>query len=177
MKNVNSSCTISGHEPNNLPWRKNEESSKCIFFKLLLHVRITLTILSGYDTFYTGMNLGVDLIFGEIIAELKKQKIQIKLIAVIPYEKHYKKWSTQYQQRYLNVLRECDDIIILNKEYNSNCIEQKNEYLIKHVNRLIAIYDGKRVNSKTFKAILMAKKLGREITYFNPKTMRAKTVK
>lgn len=177
MTHKNNSCAITGHRPHKLPWGQDEETPSCKDFKIVLKIRAGLTILKGFDTFYTGMSWGVDLIFGEIIAELKNDFPNIKLIAVIPFEQQHIKWHISYQERYFNLLAECDDIIMLSSKYNKDCYKQRNEYLVKHAKQLIAVYDDKNISSGTNQTINIAEKLKRDIIFINPVTLKSTTAK
>lgn len=170
-------CVITGHQPHKLPWGQDEESPLCTMFKSILLVRILMLIDKGYNTFYTGMSWGVDLIFGELIISLKEKYPNIKLIGVLPYEDMHAKWHVTYQERYFDLIDACDDLIVLNHNYHKNCYRERNEYLVNNSQRLIAVFDERYQRSGTLKIIKIAKFRGRTITYINPNTLRPNTIK
>lgn len=184
MKDINTSCTIIGSNTKNLPWQYDEESKLCKKFKKTLMIRILLLIENGYDTFYTGMYNRIDMMFAETIIDLKETYFNtiensqgIKLIGVLAFAEQDMLWHTAYQQRYRSLLNKCDEVIELNEKYHKDCYRQRNEYLVNHSERLIAVCDYRRIEDDLYNTIDMAKKLGCSITTINPFTLKAETLK
>ena len=143
MMNRNKTICFSGHRAEKLP--KNKEK----FNNLIqdLSMEIDKAISEGYDTFIFGACYGFDLICAEQVL-LRKQIIQyanpinIKLIAVVPFEEQAAKWGFQDRYKYFNILSKCDDVIILNKHFRTGCYHERNRYMVDNSSRLICYYDG-----------------------------------
>lgn len=168
---------VTGHRPYKLPWGQDEESPSCALFQSSLLIRIMMLLDRGYDTFYTGMSWGVDLIFGELVASLKEKHPNIKLIGVLPFEDMHIKWHVSYQERFFNLVEACDDIVVLNSRFHKDCYKQRNEYLVAHADHLIAVFDERYRRSGTLQTINLAKKKGIAITFIDPYTMINQTIK
>jgi uncharacterized phage-like protein YoqJ len=65
------SVCFTGHKNQKLIWGFNESDEHCLIMNDNLRIEIEKAINSGYETFYSGMALGFDLICVEIILELK----------------------------------------------------------------------------------------------------------
>lgn len=65
-------CCFTGHRPQSLPWKFNEQDERCLKMKERLRNEIIKAIKNGYKTFISGMALGFDMICAEIVLELKK---------------------------------------------------------------------------------------------------------
>lgn len=173
---INKAVAVTGHRPYKLPWGQDEESPSCVLFQSTLLLRIMKLLDRGYDTFYTGMRWGVDLIFGELVASLKEQHPHIKLIGVLPFEDMHIKWHVSYQERFFTLIEACDDIVVLNRRFQKDCYKQRNEYLVEHAEHLIAVFDERYRRSGTLQTINLAMKKGRTITFIDPCTMENETI-
>ena len=171
------SIAVTGHQPSKLPWGEDERSMQYATFRLSLKLQIIMLIDLGFDTFYTGMSWGIDMIFGEIITQLKKEYTHIKLIGVLPFEGMHVKWHIEYQERFFVLVENCDDVIELNYAYHPNCYQQRNQYLVDHADRLIAVLDNRYKCSGTMQTVNMAKQKGITITYIDPNTLHPLTDK
>ena len=142
VKRKNTLC-FSGHRTEKLPKNKNK------FIDLLqnLSMEVDKSISEGYHTFLFGACYGFDLICAEQVL-LRKQitqyrsPVNIKLIAVIPFEEQAVRWREQDRDKYFNILSKCDDVIILNKHFKAGCYYERNRYMVDASSRLICYYNG-----------------------------------
>lgn len=67
-------CACTGHRLQNLPFRFNEMDERCISLKERLYVCVENIIKKGVTRFVSGMAIGVDLFFAEIVIELRDEK-------------------------------------------------------------------------------------------------------
>ena len=104
----------------------------------------------GFDTFYSGMAQGFDIIAAEAVLREKysNESKNITLICVIPFKGQDVKWSRKWRDRHDEILKICDNIVTLNDEYVTGCYHQRNRYLIDHARRLIGFYSGKKGGTK-----------------------------
>lgn len=153
---------FTGHRPNNLPWRNYECGEQFNNFKESLKNVIVENIKKGYKYFLSGMAMGFDLISAKVILELKKE-YNIKLIAVLPYKNHGKNWNLQDKIGHDYVLKNADEIIVLNEEYNKYVFFDRNKYMVEHSSKVIACYNN--IKGGTLNTIKFALKHGREVEY------------
>ena len=103
-----------------------------------LRTEILQAISDGYTHFICGFAVGTDLIFAEIIAELK-QKCSLALEAAIPYPGRMNTPDEAFQR----LIACCDVINIHADHYFGGCYMKRNRYMVDHSSRVIAVYDGR----------------------------------
>lgn len=157
---------ITGHRPNKLPWGLNEEDSRCIKFKQDLEKIIVERIKLGYTHFISGLALGVDTYFAEIILKLKNEYKSITLEGAIPCENQTYKWSIKSTDKYNEIKNKCDKITLISKNYTPYCMIQRNRYMVENSSLVIAVYSGAK--GGTHNTVTYAKQLNREIITINP---------
>ncbi len=138
------SCCFTGHRPQSLPFRFNENDERCIDLKRRLKDAITEMITQNEVThFISGMAIGVDMYAAEIVLELKETYPNISLKAAIPCENQSAKWSEQLRNRYNDILEKCDIRTVLQHNYTADCIHNRNKYMIDNSDWVIAVWNGK----------------------------------
>ena len=158
----NKVCCFTGHRPQSLPWRFNEQDERCIKMKNKLNKKIIKAIKNGYTTFISGMALGFDMICAEIILQLKKEYPDIKLIGAIPCKTQDKLWNEKDKQRYKNILSKLDGVRCIYDDYiGPKCMLERNQYMINNSSLVIALFNGK--NGGTKNTLDYAKKSGIKI--------------
>lgn len=161
-KLLNKVCCFTGHRPQSLPWRFNEQDERCIKMKNKLNEEIIKAIKNGYTTFISGMTLGFDMICAEIILQLKKEYPDIKLIGAIPCKTQDKLWNEKDKQRYKNILSKLDSVRCIYYDYiGPKCMLERNQYMINNSSLVIALFNGK--NGGTKNTLDYAKKSGIKI--------------
>lgn len=145
----NKVCCFTGHRPQSLPWRFNEQDERCIKMKNKLNEEIIKAIKNGYTTFISGMALGFDMICAEIILQLKKEYPDIKLIGAIPCKTQDKLWNEKDKQRYKNILSKLDGVRCIYDDYiGPKCMLERNQYMINNSSLVIALFNGKNGGTK-----------------------------
>ena len=112
------------------------------------------------------MALGFDMIFAEVVLELKEKYPHIKLVAALPCKNQYKFWNSDQIKRYKHILSLCDNVRYLYYKYNNKCMIERNEYMLKNSSKLIALFDG--IKGGTSSTISKAKKMGLLIDIITP---------
>lgn len=158
---MHKTCCFTGHRPNGLPWKYDEQNIFCLALKKMLASYIKQKLLEGYTHFISGMAMGVDLIAAECVLQLKED-YNISLEAAIPCENQCKFWSETYVQRYNKILEQCDKITYISKTYTKNCMWQRNCYMVDNSDCVIAVSNGNK-QSGTAQTINYAKQKGKEI--------------
>lgn len=134
-------CCFTGHRPEKL--NKSERLIKAAPKK-----EIKLAIHSGYYVFLSGMARGTDLWAAETVLALRKRNKDLKLICAVPYEGFEQRWSEHWQQLYHNVLSEADLIRVIGNGYSPCIFQLRNEWLINHSSRAIAVFNGQPGGTK-----------------------------
>lgn len=124
-------CCVTGH--------RDIPEEKISYVQNQLRQEALRAIQSGYTRFLSGFASGADLIFAEIIRELKKE-YPITLEAVLPYLGRVKSPDQTFQR----LLKACDSVYVQSVEYNKSCFMTRNRYMVNHSALVIAVYDGRR---------------------------------
>lgn len=161
---------FTGHRPQRFRFKYNEDHSDCIKIKKQLEQIIDLLIDKDVTNFISGMALGVDTWCAEIILDKKKENKQIKLIAAIPCKGQDAMWSQRAKIRYNNILSQSDSVVYLAEKYTTNCMQERNKYMVDNSDIIIAVYDNKK-SGGTYHTLEYAKKKELGIIIINPDTM------
>ena len=161
------SCAFTGHRPKSFPWKYNESAHECVLLKEVLTAQITDLAEQGVTEFLSGMALGVDLWCAQIVLDLRKTNPAIKLHCILPCEGQEIKWAAQTQEQYRAILKQANNVVYVSREYTSDCMLERNRYLVDHVSTLLAVYNGTQ-RSGTGATVRYAQKQGREIFIIDP---------
>ena len=103
-----------------------------------LRKEVLQAVSDGYTHFICGFAAGADLMFAEIVAELK---IGYSLIleAAIPYPGRMNTRDETFQC----LIPCCDVVNIHSNYYFGGCYMKRNRYMVDHSSRVIAVYDGR----------------------------------
>lgn len=164
-------CAFTGHRPQRFSFGFDEGDERCIRLKEMLRQEIAKQIHHGVDTFYSGMALGVDQWAAQLVLELKAEHSQIKLAAVLPCETQANRWSVEQRRRYFDeILPRCDEVILLQGAYTSDCMFKRNRWLVEHAEHLLAVYDGSGKGGTAY-TVNYAREKQRAILSIHPDTM------
>ena len=136
-------CSLTGHRPQKFPWKYNETDIRCNDLKIRLEKAMEKAVLEdGYIHFISGMALGSDIFFAELALKLKAKypEKKITLECAIPHRNQEGRWSDAYKMRYHNILRESDRVTFLSERYTSNCMMDRNKYMVNNSSLLFAVY-------------------------------------
>lgn len=128
-------CCFTGHRPEKL---HRAESEICE----ALEGEIKNAISDGFNIFITGMACGVDIWAGEIVLRLRKEGLPIKLICASPFDGFERRWQKDWQDRYNRLMKEADLFRFISLGYHRGCFQVRNEWMVNHSARVIAVYDG-----------------------------------
>ena len=134
-------CCFTGHRPEKLHRKES-------VIRKELEAEIRNAIADGFVVFITGMARGVDLAAGEIVLQLRKEGFPIRLICAIPYPGFEQSWSLEWQQRYSAVMMGADLVRYISPSYNRSCFQRRNEWMVNHSARAIAVFNGQPSGTK-----------------------------
>ena len=149
-------CCFTGHRPEKL---KRAET----VIKKGLEEAILKAIHDGYTTFITGMARGVDIWAGQIVLRLRQENPDLKLIAALPYPGCDTRWSASWRKQYAEVLEAADLVKAISPAYSLASFQKRDEWMVDHASRVIAVYDG--VQGGTKNTIDYAMKCNVEVEY------------
>jgi len=107
-----------------------------------LQKEIHQAIADGFQTFISGIARGVDLWAAEIVLTLRDEGAAIRLICASPYRGFESRWSREWQERYRRVMERADLVRFVCPSYSRDCFQQRNEWMVDHSARVIAVYNG-----------------------------------
>lgn len=163
-------CCFTGHRPQSLPFRFDEQDKRCTRLKHLLQEEIERQIVEeGVTHFISGMAIGVDMYAAEIVLELKAKYPQITLESAIPCETQAVKWSSALRERYYMIASKCDKETLIQQRYTADCMHKRNRYMVDSSDTVIAVWNG--TPSGTGKTVKYAEEQKKTIVVINPETM------
>lgn len=134
-------CCFTGHRPEKL--RRSEQE-----IRMELESEIQRAIQDGYITFITGMARGVDIGAAEIVLQFKIEGFPVHLICACPFPGFEESWSAEWQSRYRAVLEQADLVRCISPRYSRGCFQTRNEWLVNHSSRVIAVFNGQPSGTK-----------------------------
>lgn len=159
----NMKMCVTGHRPNKLygydltddRWIALKEDFKQILIE------------NKCDEAITGMTLGVDTIFAYAVLELKEDGHDIKLHCAVPCRNFSGKWNIYDRVKYRNIISLADTVkLVSDEEYKPYLMQKRNEYMVDHSDKVIAVWDGSKSGTKN--CIDYAKKVGKDIIFVQP---------
>ena len=130
-------CCFTGHRPEKL---NISEEQLCV----RLGLEIDRAIEDGFTTFISGMAKGVDICAAELVLKRRVSDARLKLICALPYENFGLHWSASRTDRYVEVIRHADMVRCISREFSYSAYQRRNEWMVDHSGRVIAVYTGER---------------------------------
>ncbi len=108
----------------------------------MLEERIKFAITEyGITNFISGMAIGVDTDFAEIVLKLRN-KFSIALECAIPCPNQTLKWNDADKLRYESILKRADKISIISERYTPDCMLKRNRFMVDKSELVIAVFNG-----------------------------------
>ena len=144
-------CSIIGHRPKR--FRFMEQSPQCDAIKAAL----TREIHRLYDakdirSVWVGGAAGVDTWAAVLVLELRKQESyrDLELHVAIPFPEHGETFAPEQKERYLRILDECTDSVVVCRACRPDAYKKRDYYMVDRSVCGIAVYDlDKSVRSVT----------------------------
>ena len=143
-------CCVTGH--------RDIPPERFTYVEQALRQEVLAAIDEGYTRFISGFAEGADLMFAAIVAEQIKCHPELFLEAAIPYAGRLKTKNQQFHE----LLKVCNGVHVVCKEYAPSCFMQRNRYMAGESQRVIAVYDGRERGGTLF-TMRCAHTLGREV--------------
>jgi uncharacterized phage-like protein YoqJ len=134
-------CCFTGHRPEKLQRKETE-------IRVDLEREIRQAIQDGLTVFITGMAKGIDINAAEIVLQFREEGYPIRLICASPYPGFENSWSRTWQNRYRTVMAKADLMRYICPQYSQECFQIRNEWLVNHSARVIAVFNGQPSGTK-----------------------------
>lgn len=155
-------CCCTGHRPKGFTFKYGTDNVKHNKYLKILEDKIKLAINRfGITNFISGMAIGVDLDFADIVLNLR-EIYPINLECAIPCNNQTLKWSDKDKLRYESILKRADEINIISERYTPECMLKRNRYMVDKSELVIAVFNGIEKGG-TWYTINYAKKLNKHI--------------
>ena len=137
-------CCCTGHRPKGFPFKYGVNKPKHKAYLQMLEEKIKLAITDyGITCFVSGMALGVDLDFAEIVLNFKDTEYKnITLECAIPCPNQTAQWTGEDKLRYDKILQRADDITLVSNHYDRDCMLKRNRYMVDKSQLVIAVFNG-----------------------------------
>ena len=143
-------CCVTGH--------RNIPAERIAYVEQELRREVRAAIEDGYTRFISGFAEGTDLMFAAIVAEEMEHRPELFLEAAIPYAGCMKTKNRQFHA----LLHACNGVKVVCEAYAPSCFMQRNRYMARESQRIIAVYDG-RDHGGTLFTLRYAHTLGKEV--------------
>ena len=154
-------CAFTGHREPKLPWRGDENDSRCLLLKQSMYDAAEAVYQSGIRHFICGMATGCDTYFCEAVMLLRESREDVTIECAIPWEGQSEHWTPEQRKRYDRLTSECDYRTVLQRDYTDNCYSRRNRYMVDSASVLIAAYDGRQGGTRS--TILYAIRQGLQV--------------
>lgn len=156
---------FSGHRPEKLFHGGDEAYAGTNRLKSIIYKEIYDSYAQGYTNFMSGLARGIDIWAAEMVVDFKHIHPEVRLIGVKPYRNHGETFKGTEKWRFNHIIESCDDIIVISETYNKGCMRARNEYMVEHSSKLIAVVSD--FQSGTGQTINLARKKGLDIKIIN----------
>lgn len=152
-------CFFSGHRPYRFAYEPDEE--KAFYDNLTANIAkaIREMVSNGCDTFLCGGSIGFDIMCSEAVIELKKERPEIRLVCVLPFENHHIDFPSEWQARFLKILDACDFIDYISPIKVIGCYYDRNQKMVNSSGYMLTYFDGKGGGTARVVASAQTKKL------------------
>lgn len=130
-------CCFTGHRPEKLGFSEWQ-------IKAALEKEIRAAASVGYTVFISGMARGVDLWAAELVLDLRERGEGVRLVCALPYPGFESRWEQGWREKYEDILKWADFVKIICPQYDKSCFQRRNQWMVDHSSRLIAVYNGTR---------------------------------
>ena len=155
---IKSAC-FTGPRESKMPY--DEKSDRYARLESVLKKQIIRLIRIGVSEFYTGGQTGIDTLAALLVLRIKDELLTTaNLHLVLPYRGMDAGFNALQQDDFDFIEDTADSVVYLNDIYTPVCYRERNRYMVKKSDYLIAVASAKKPHSGTHMTINMAKKKG-----------------
>ncbi|MBQ3562582.1 MAG: DUF1273 family protein [Clostridia bacterium] len=152
-------CFFAGHRPYRFSFPPDQE--RAFYENLILNIRsaVRSLVLNGCDTFLCGGSIGFDILCAEEVILLKREFPFVKLVCVLPFEKHYEDFQPAWRNKFLNILAYADYVEYASREYVDGCYHERKQKMLDNSSHMLTYFDGRGGGTARILAAAQLKKL------------------
>lgn len=159
-------CCCTGHRPQKFPFEYGGKRKEYLtYLKELENKIISAVTENGVTCFISGMALGVDLDFAQIVLKYRK-KYSLTLECAVPCHNQTLKWDQKEISRYDRILKKADSVTLVSERYTPECMLKRNRYMVDKSDLVIAVFNGVK-GGGTWYTINYAKRQNKTIEVIN----------
>lgn len=137
-------CCFTGHRPEKLPWREQEDHPHCVTLKENLDAQLEQLYGQGYRHFICGMARGADFYFAEGVLALRERHPDVTLEAALPCLGQASKWNEADRLRWHRLVDCCNTTTLVQEHYDRTCMLRRDRYMVDHAQAILAVFNGTR---------------------------------
>jgi len=135
-------CCCTGHRPKGFPFKYGVDTVRHNLYLQALEKKIELAINEyGITDFISGMAVGADLDFAELVLKLRNA-YPITLECAIPCPDQTLKWKGGDKLRYDRILKSADAVNLISNRYSPDSMLKRNRYMVDKSELVIAVFNG-----------------------------------
>lgn len=140
----NQICCCTGHRPKGFNFKYGVDETKHQAYLEQLKQKILIAYGEyGATHFISGMAIGVDLDFAEIVLYLRDtEHYPFYLECAIPCRNQTLKWSEKDISRYDSLIARADSVNLISEYYTPECMLKRNRYMVDKSDVVIAAFNG-----------------------------------
>ena len=123
--------------------------------RVVLHL-----VKNGVNRFLCGMAVGFDMKAAQVVLALKKT-YNIELVACLPCANQAERFSAKNKKAYDEIIKRCDEIIVLESEYTAGCMFKRDRYLVDNSDTLVCFL--RKKSGGTYYTVKYAQKENKKI--------------
>ena len=160
---IGKTCCFTGYRPEKFPFELFSDTKEYIDFENSLYSAVLSLANEGIERFYCGMAMGFDIIAAQAVLALKEAKrdTAIELICVKPFEEQNKSFTPFWKEKYEEIIKQADGIIVMGKSYYKGCFHKRNCYMVDNSDIVLTYFDGQSGGTKS--TLSYANKKGKRI--------------
>ncbi|MCI8370462.1 MAG: DUF1273 domain-containing protein [Clostridia bacterium] len=141
---MNKTCCCTGHRPKGFPFKYGVDKQKHYAYIQALEEKIVLAITEyGITNFISGMAIGADLDFAEIVLNLRdNENYPITLECAIPDVNQTLKWNDKDKNRHYAILQSADEKNYISGRNVADSMLKRNRYMVDKSELVIAVFNG-----------------------------------
>lgn len=165
---IKNACAVTGYKPFELGIFSVSHPSVEII-KYSLRSKIIQMMDEGIEWFVISGQTGIELWTGEVIQELKKEDLPVKLAVLLPFLNQEERWPDTVKNLYQQVLEQADFVDAVSKRgYESpRQFQQKNAFIALNTACCLLVYDEEAPGSPQYFLSVARQKAEREAYTIN----------
>ena len=163
ISSMGTTCCFTGYRPEKFPFELYSDTKEYLDFENKVYSAVFSLANEGITKFYCGMAMGFDIIAAQAVLALReaKQDTAIELVCVKPFEEQSKNFSDFWKEKYEEIIKQADSVIVMGNGYYKGCFHKRNCYMVDSSDVVLTFFDGQK--GGTGSTLSYANKKGKRI--------------